>query len=187
MWGAVGSPEAKSIYDNQLTRHKTITYTKYMLLQRYCTSHTITNIQRHWVVVTYYIEHIDKLYSNQRLKISEKNYKTSTGESGFQLLNLAHLSIRLFESQQLSSMFFPTSCAHIHLAALPVKHWPIAGALRAVSQTMTHHTVRFVHFFKRTCVPRVPKMINYIFSMHLQLSNGRPLSLQQGPMLVAFY
>ncbi len=67
-----------------------------MLLQRYCTSHTITNIQRHWVVVTYYIEHIDKLYSNQRLKISEKNYKTSTGESGFQLLNLAHLSIRLF-------------------------------------------------------------------------------------------
>jgi hypothetical protein len=87
--GAIGSPEAKSIYD------KTITYTKYMLLQRYCTSHTITNIQRHWVVVTYYIEHIDKLYSNQRLKISEKNFKKYTRESGFPLLKLPHLSIRL--------------------------------------------------------------------------------------------
>jgi hypothetical protein len=33
-------------------------------------------------------------------------------------------------------------------------------------------------FFMKTCVLRVPNMINYIFSMHLQLSNGKLLFVQ---------
>jgi hypothetical protein len=31
----------------------------------------------------------------------------------------------------------------------------------------------------RTCVPKVPNVINYIFSTHLQVSNGKQLYLQQ--------
>jgi hypothetical protein len=40
---------------------------------------------------------------------------------------------------------FFSSFAHNHLTALSVKHWPIAGAVRAVSQ-MTHHTITSVLF-----------------------------------------
>ncbi len=38
-----------------------------------------------------------------------------------------------------------------------VKNWPIAGALRSVSKIVIHHTVTFVKFLMKTCVPRVPK------------------------------
>jgi hypothetical protein len=44
---------------------------------------------------------------------------------------------------------------------------------------MIHLKMGICPFFMKTCVPRVPNMINYIFSMHLQLSNGKKLSLQQ--------
>jgi hypothetical protein len=59
---------------------------------------------------------------------------------------------------------------------LPVKHWPIAGAKR---QIVTHPTMTSVLFSKKTCVRGVPNMINYIFSMHLQLSNGKQMFPQQ--------
>ncbi len=38
------------------------------------------------------------------------------------------------------------SCAHSHLSTLLVKHLPIEGAVRAVSQTVTHHTITSVLF-----------------------------------------
>jgi hypothetical protein len=44
-----------------------------------------------------------------------------------------------------------------------------------VSLTIYWH----LFFFIRTCVPRVPKMINNIFTIHLHLSDGKSLSLQQ--------
>lgn len=40
-------------------------------------------------------------------------------------------------------MFFSTGCAHNHLAAQPVKHWPIAGSR---SQTVNHHKMTSVLF-----------------------------------------
>ncbi len=74
-----------------------------------------------------------------------------------------------------------------HLTALPVKHQPTAGAMRAVSHGLTHHTMTTV-LFMRTCVPRVPNMINYIFSPQLGLSNEShwPCCKKQRPMPVAF-
>jgi hypothetical protein len=101
---------------------------------------------------------------------------------------LGHLSSRLLGSwilwsQQLCIILFK-SCAH---SALLVKHWPIAGTVRAGNQTVTHHRVTWVLFFTRTCVPRVPNMTNYIFSTHLQLSNGSdwPCSKKQSLISVA--
>jgi hypothetical protein len=60
----------------------------------------------------------------------------------------------------------PATFAHSHLI----------GGVRAVSQTVTHQKMTSVLFFRRTCVPRVPNMINYIFSKYLELSNGKRLS-----------
>jgi hypothetical protein len=37
---------------------------------------------------------------------------------------------------------------------------------------VTKGTVKSALFFMRTCVPRVPNMINYIFSTQMQISNG---------------
>jgi hypothetical protein len=55
--------------------------------------------------------------------------------------------------------------------------------MKAASQT-------YVIFFPRRCVPRVPNMINYIFSMHLQLSNGMesdcPYIKKQRPYVSGF-
>ncbi len=92
--------------------------------------------------------------------------------------HIRHLSIRLLWSQQLCIIFFQVAVLS-HLTALPVKHQPIAGAMRAVSHGLTHHTMTSVLLFMRTCVPRVPNMINYIFSPQLHLSNGKPLALPQ--------
>jgi hypothetical protein len=68
--------------------------------------------------------------------------------------------------QQLSIMFFFTSCAHNHLTTLLVKHIDqFQEATRAGSQTvwltMQWH---LSPFFMRTCVSRIPNIINYIFS-----------------------
>lgn len=52
----------------------------------------------------------------------------------------------LLWSQWLSVVFFPRSCTHNHLTTLWVKHWPIAGALRSVSQIVTHHISTLVLF-----------------------------------------
>jgi hypothetical protein len=84
----------------------------------------------------------------------------------------------LLWSQQFSIMFFQLAVLTV---ILPL-YWSrpiIARGVRAVSQTTTHHKMRSVLFFVRTCGPRVPNMINYIFSTHLQLSNGKQLFLQQ--------
>ncbi len=81
---------------------------------------------------------------------------------------------------------FSSTCAHSHLTALPVKHWPMHGAVRAVSQTVTHHTMTSVPC-ENVC-SRVLNMINSIFSQQLPLSNGKWLFLQHKimPMSVAF-
>jgi len=70
--------------------------------------------------------------------------------------------------------FFSKLCSQSsHLTALPVKHWLIAEVVR---QTVTHYKVAYVFFsWERVFLD----MINYIFSTHLQLSNGEPVSLQQ--------
>jgi hypothetical protein len=50
-----------------------------------------------------------------------------------------------------------------------------------VSQSVTHWIqYHLSFFFHENCVPRVPNMINYIFSPKLQLSNGNWPSLQNG-------
>jgi len=74
---------------------------------------------------------------------------------------------------------FSSGCAHSHLTTLLVKHWPIVGALRDVSQTVTHHTMTSVIFFMRICVPKVLNTINYIILPQLQVFNGKWMSLQQ--------
>jgi len=51
----------------------------------------------------------------------------------------------------------------------------IAGAM---NKSVTHHILTSF-FFIRACVPRVPNPINYMFTMHLHLSDGKRLSLQQ--------
>ncbi len=55
-------------------------------------------------------------------------------------------------------------------------HSPIA---EDVSRTVTRHTVTSIPFSFTTCVPRVLNVSNYIFPTHLQLSNGKWLSLRQ--------
>jgi hypothetical protein len=84
------------------------------------------------------------------------------------------------------ALYFSNSCAH---SSRLVKHWPIAGTVTAGNQTVTHHRVTWVLFFTRTCVPRVPNMTNYIFSTHLQLSNGSdwPCSKKQSLISVALH
>jgi hypothetical protein len=52
----------------------------------------------------------------------------------------------------------------------------IAGSVRVVSQLLTHICP---FFLMRTCITRVPNMINYVFSMHVRLSNGKRVSMQQ--------
>lgn len=54
--------------------------------------------------------------------------------------------------------FPPTNCVHTHLTGLPVKHWPMAGALRALSWIVTYPKMTSVLFFMRTCVPVVPNI-----------------------------
>jgi hypothetical protein len=49
-----------------------------------------------------------------------------------------------------------------------------------MSKSVTQHILTSCFFFLRTCVPRVPNLINYIFTIHLHLSDGKRLSLQQG-------
>lgn len=54
--------------------------------------------------------------------------------------------------------------AHSRPPALQAKHSLIAGAVRAINQTVTHHELTYSPFFMGTGVPRVPKTINYVFS-----------------------
>jgi len=84
----------------------------------------------------------------------------------------------LLWSQQFSIMFFQLAVLTV-ISQLSWSRLIIARGVRAVSQTMTHHKMRSVLFFMRTCGPGVPNMINYMFSTHLQLSNGKQLFLQQ--------
>ncbi len=103
---------------------------------------------------------------------------------------LGHLSIRLLWSHQLSFMFFQQAVLIVisqlyrssidqllldklqKVWELRVKMWP----------TIQWHSS---FFLMRICVPRVPNMINYIFSPYLQLSNGKWLFLQK--KTVAFH
>jgi hypothetical protein len=80
----------------------------------------------------------------------------------------------------------PTSCIIIVL----VKHWSIA---RAESQTNCDSPYKWhlSWIFKiRTCVPRVPNMINYMFFITVvaDFSNGKWLSIQQEtrPYIIGF-
>jgi hypothetical protein len=57
-------------------------------------------------------------------------------------------------------------CAHSHLTALLVRHLSNAGAMRAMSQTMTHHKVTTILFLWE-CVLKVPNRINRIFSLQM--------------------
>jgi len=72
---------------------------------------------------------------------------------------------------------FSTTCVHNHFIILLVKHWPIARTMNVVSQTMIYHIITFIKKME-TCVPKVLNMINYKFSMHLYLSNGKHFSFQ---------
>jgi hypothetical protein len=61
-----------------------------------------------------------------------------------------------------------TSCAHNHIIALPVEHWPIVPAVRVVNQIVTNHYSDICLFLQmRTGVPKVLNMINYNFTAHL--------------------
>lgn len=71
---------------------------------------------------------------------------------------------------------FSTNCVHNYVTIPPIKHWLIE---RVVCQIVIHHIVTSIYFFMRTHVPKVPNMIKYIFSMHLELSNQKILSLEQ--------
>ncbi len=68
--------------------------------------------------------------------------------------------------------FFLSSCAHSHLKTLSSQALiELQELLTTVNQTGTHHKMTSMLFVKRTCVPRFPNMINYIFSTHLQFSH----------------
>jgi hypothetical protein len=74
-------------------------------------------------------------------------------------------------------MFFQLAVLTI-ISELLVKYMPIAPAESNCDSPCNDICFLFV----RTYVPGVPNMINYIFSMHLQLSNGKQLFLQQETM-----
>lgn len=70
-----------------------------------------------------------------------------------------------------------------------VKHWSIVRALRVMNQSVSYHKMASVSliFFMKTSVPRVPNMMmSSIFSMPLQLSNGKCLSMQQETRLSCY-
>jgi hypothetical protein len=86
-----------------------------------------------------------------------------------------------------SFKFFQLGVLTFNLTALLVKHWQIAGALRAMSQTVTHHAVNDVCPFRkkmRTCVSKVTYFQQTCSS---PMESQWPCSKKQGPMSLAFH
>jgi hypothetical protein len=58
-------------------------------------------------------------------------------------------------------------CAHSHLTALLVRHSSNAGAMRVMSQIMTHHKVTIILFFYGNVFSKFLTWINRIFSLQI--------------------
>jgi hypothetical protein len=58
-------------------------------------------------------------------------------------------------------------CAHSHLTALLVGHSTNAGAMRGMSQIITHHKVTTILFFYGNVFSKFLTWINRIFSLQM--------------------
>jgi hypothetical protein len=80
-------------------------------------------------------------------------------------------------------------CAHSHLTTLLVGHSTNAGAMRGMSQIMTHHKVTTILFLWE-CVLKVPKhgLIAYFhYKCSSSMENTSASSKTQGPVWLTFH
>jgi len=86
---------------------------------------------------------------------------------------LGHLSTRLLWSQQFFELAAVIVISQLYRASIDQLQMLWQLWVKMLLTTQRHLSV----FFIRKCVPRVPNIINYIFSTHLHLYHGNRLSL----------
>jgi hypothetical protein len=98
------------------------------------------------------------------------NHRTSVEPEQPQMPLLGHLSIGYCDHRFCDHSSFPL-CSPSYLCSQSSHR-----RCESCESNCDSPKVTSVLFFMRTCVPRIPNMINYIFSRYLQLSNGKRLS-----------